>query len=80
MDTTAVYGGSERSKHHMHSFINYSDKKVSTQYMNMVPLVSLKDDKQGPRFNTCKHHKSAHIIIIIINTSSSKTELKTHLC
>lgn len=75
-----LYGGSERSKHHMHSFINYSDKKVSTQYMNMVPLVSLKGDKQGPTFNTCKHRKSAHIIITIINTSSSKSEIKTHLC
>lgn len=74
------YGGSERSKHahHMHSFLNYSDKKVSTQYMNMVPFVSLKDDKQGPTFNACKHRKSAQIIII--NTSSSKSELKTHLC
>lgn len=74
-----LYGGSERSKHHMHSFLNYSDKKVSTQFMNMVPLVSLKDDKQGPTFNACKHRKSAQIIIII-NTSSSKSELKTHLC
>lgn len=72
-----LYGGSERAKHHMQSCFNYSDKKVSTQFMNMVPLVSLKDDKQGPTFNACKHCKSAQIII---NTSSSKSELKTHLC
>lgn len=63
-----LYGGSERSKHHMFSFY-YSDKKVSAQYMNMVPLVPLKNGNQGPTFNACKRCKSAQIIIII-NSSS----------